>query len=113
MSLRPQSNGVRRYLRAPHQLLPQPRRRVIEHEMGVGCEHVPGTVLQLIRELARLPSDETGDKARIARLAANDVVDRLLLDRGIKSRHHWQRLAARTGASPHQREKTSGGQRAA
>src|SRR5689334_5225349 len=72
--------------------------------MRIGRHHVPGAVRELIGKLALLPGDEAGDEARVARLAANDVVDRLLLDGGIESRHHDERSAARARAALDQRE---------
>src|SRR3954467_12186947 len=81
--------------------------------MSIGGEHVPGAVLQLVGELAGLPGDEAGEKARTARLVADDVVDRLLLDRGLESWHHRQRFAARAGGALDKREDQLGAHRAA
>jgi len=57
--------------------------------------------------------DMLRDEARIARLAADDVIDRFFLDRGIESWHHRQRLAARARGALDQRKDQFGAYRAA
>src|SRR5438094_772500 len=68
-------------LRAPHQLFPQSF-GLAHHKRRVGLEHVPGSLLDLAAQLARLPRHEAGDEPRVLGLRFDDAV----YDRGVEGR---------------------------
>src|SRR5439155_20718666 len=68
-------------LRAPHQLFPQSF-GLAHHKRRVGLEHVPGSLLDLAAQLARLPRHEAGDEPGVLGLRFDDAV----YDRGVEAR---------------------------